>query len=365
MAGWKAGPPASRMVANQLCLCFGMRDADIVIGQQIGAPEQFGFMRPVGAEAVKQPAERWMRPGRRMDTVGDRPNRIAREHAGGGLLMALRHPVDIAGEVEGKARHVERVIAAETPQSRGIDKVSEEAADQIVIEPVMARVDRSMGREHTPLAHRLQVVRECALGAGGRLRIAPQEGEREQRRMALIQVIGGDLETERTEEHFPADAEDDFLLKPQRCIPAVKAAGDGAVIRIVLGDIRIEQQDRHRAARRALQNMQPRADPDRPLDNRHSHHSGQGTSPKLRIPWILYISLATGRVQFLPEIARPADQGDENDWQIEIGRRAGRITGEDAEPAAIGRHFRSDRDFHREVGYPGSAHEAVMVDVSA
>ena len=103
------------MVANQLCLCFGMRDADIVIGQQIGAPEQFGFMRPVGAEAVKQPAERWMRPGRRMDTVGDRPNRIAREHAGGGLLMALRHPVDIAAEVEGKARHVERIVAAETP----------------------------------------------------------------------------------------------------------------------------------------------------------------------------------------------------------------------------------------------------------
>ena len=51
MAGSKAGPPAARMVANQLCLCFGMRDADIVIGQQIGAPEQFGFMRPVGAEA--------------------------------------------------------------------------------------------------------------------------------------------------------------------------------------------------------------------------------------------------------------------------------------------------------------------------
>ena len=197
MAGWKAGPPASRMVANQLCLCFGMRDADIVIGQQIGAPEQFGFMRPVGAEAVKQPAERWMRPGRRMDTVGDRPNRIAREHAGGGLLMALRHPVDIAGEVEGKTRHVERVVAAETPQSRGIDKTPEEAPDQIVAESVMARIDRGVGREDAALAHRLQVGGEGALGAGGRLRISPLEGQREQRRMALIEVIGSDLETER------------------------------------------------------------------------------------------------------------------------------------------------------------------------
>src|SRR6516165_783838 len=192
--------------------------------------------------------------------------------------------------------------------------------------------------------------------AGGRAGAAPHGPHSGDRWRSRNRAHGG---------AFPADAEDDFLLKPQRCIPAVKAAGDGAVIRIVLGDIRIEQQDRHRAARRALQNMQPRADPDRPLDNRHSHHSGQGTSPKLRVPWILYISLATGRVQFLPEIACAADQGDENNWQIEIGRRARRIPGEDAEPAAIGRHFRSDRDFHREVGDPGSAREAVMVEVSA
>src|SRR5262245_28996865 len=75
----------------------------------------------------------------------DSPDRIAREHAGGRLLMALRHPVDIAAEVEREARHVERVVAAETPQSRGIDKVPEQAANQIVIEPVMARVDQSMG----------------------------------------------------------------------------------------------------------------------------------------------------------------------------------------------------------------------------
>ena len=37
---------------------------------------------------------------------------------------------------------------------------------------------------------------------------------------------------------------------------------------------------------------------------------------------------------------------------------------QDAEPAAIGRHFRRDRDFHGEVGDPGPAYEAIMVDVS-
>jgi len=109
----------------------------------------------------------------------------------------------------------------------------------------------------------------------------------------------------------------------------------------------------------------PGADPDRPLRDRHGHHGGQGVSPKLRVPWIRDISLVTRRVQFLPEVACAADQGDEHDRQIEIGRSAGRIPGQDSGPAAIGRHFGSDRDFHREVGNPGSAHQAVMVEVSA
>lgn len=116
-----------------------------------------------------------MRPACRMHTVGDRPDRIAGKHAGGRLLMALRHPVDIAAEVEREARHVQRILAAEPAQSRGIDKIPEEAADQIVTEPVMARVDRSMGRKYASLAHRLQVVGECALGAVGRLRKTPPE----------------------------------------------------------------------------------------------------------------------------------------------------------------------------------------------
>ena len=73
------------------------------------------------------------------------------------------------------------------------------------------------------------------------------------------------------------------MLEPQRCISAVKAAGDAAVIRIVLGDIRIEQQDRHRTTCRTLQNVQPGADPDPPLCDRHGHHGGQD-EPKAADP---------------------------------------------------------------------------------
>ena len=151
MAGSKAGPPASRMVAinSAFASAWAARTSSSGV---IGAPEQFGFMRPMRAEPVKQPGERRMGPTRRMHAVGDRPDRIAGEHAGGGLLMALRNAIDIAAEVEREAGHIERIVAGETSQRREIDKIPEQAADQIVTEPVMARIDRSMGREHAALA---------------------------------------------------------------------------------------------------------------------------------------------------------------------------------------------------------------------
>jgi hypothetical protein len=139
-----------------------------------------------------------------------------------------------------EAGHIERIVAGETPQSREIDKIPEQAADQVVVEPVMTRVDRSMGREHTPLPHRLQVIGKRAFGARSRLRVTAQESQREQRRIALIEVVGGDFETERPKEHFPADAEHDFLLEAQLCVSAVKPVGDAAVVRLVLGDISVQ-----------------------------------------------------------------------------------------------------------------------------
>ena len=83
----------------------------------------------------------------------------------------------------------------------------------------MACVDGRMGGEHAAIAHRLQIVGKCAFGTGSRLWIAAQEREGEQRRMAFVEVIGGDLKTERPEQHFAADAEDNFLLEPQRLRP--------------------------------------------------------------------------------------------------------------------------------------------------
>ena len=103
--------------------------------------------------------------------------------------------------------------------------------------------------------------------------------------------------------------------------------------------------------------------PRRLLSDRDGHHRGQGAGPALRIPRIGHIALVARRIEFLPEIARPADQGDEDDRQIEIGRGPCRVAGQDAEPAAIGRHFRSDRDFHREIGDPRPARESVVVDL--
>jgi hypothetical protein len=226
----------------------------------------------------------------------------------------------------------------------------------------MARLHRGVGGEHATLPHRMQVVRERAFGAGRRLGITAQERQGEQRRVTLVEVVGGDLKTERPKQSFPADAEDDFLLQTQRGVASVKAAGDPAVRRIILGHVRVEQQDLHRATRRTLQHVQPGADPDRTLLNRHRHHGGQGSSPALRVPRIGHVTLVARRVEFLPEIAGPADQGDEHDRRLKIRCRPGGIAGEDAEPAAISRHLRPDRDFHREIGDPGPGYEAIIGD---
>lgn len=100
---------------------------------------------------------------------------------------------------------------AETPQ---IHETPEQAADKVVMEPVTTRVYLSMCREHTPLAHWLQVVSECAFGAEGRLWVTTQEGRA---RVVPHGASCGDCETERPEQHFPADAEPDFQrLRPRR-----------------------------------------------------------------------------------------------------------------------------------------------------
>src|SRR5215467_13787317 len=65
--------------------------------------------------------ERWMRPTRRMHTVGDRPDRIAREHAGGRLLMALgRAAVTVPGEAVGRDRSYALRLAVGLRTARSI-----------------------------------------------------------------------------------------------------------------------------------------------------------------------------------------------------------------------------------------------------
>ena len=177
--------------------------------------------------------------------------------------------------------------------------------------------------------------------------------------MAFVEVIRRDLEPERAQQPFPADAEDDFLLQAQRRVAAIESPGDGAVRRLVRRDVGIQQQDRDRAAGGTFQHVQPRPHPDGAALDLDRDHGVQGCRLALRVPRVRHVVLTARCVQVLPQIAVAADQGDEHHRQPEIGRGPGGVAGEDAEPAAIGRHLRPDRDFHREIGQPRARHETV------
>ena len=59
-------------------------------------------------------------------------------------------------------------------------------------------------------------------------------------------------------------------------------------------------------------------------------------------------------VDLLPEIPLPTCQRHEHHRQFEVGGRAHRIAGEDAQASGIGVHLASERDFHGEIGNPCS-----------
>ena len=97
------------------------------------------------------------------------------------------------------------------PQHSDRHEVAQHARDQPIVEPVMAGLDRRMRGEHALHARLRQIEREIAFRAGRRLRMAAQQGQRQQGGVALIEVIGLDLEAERPEQALAADPEDDFL----------------------------------------------------------------------------------------------------------------------------------------------------------
>jgi hypothetical protein len=60
--------------------------------------------------------------------------------------------------------------------------------------------------------------------------------------------------------------------------------------------------------------------------------------------------LTTEIVDFLPKVARPANEADRDQRQSQVGGRAHGVAGENAETACVRGNLAAQRDLHREVG---------------
>src|ERR1051326_7668041 len=104
--------------------------------------------------------------------------------------------------------------------------------------------------------------------------------------MALVEMLDGDLETERLQNTRASDSEDDFLFETIGLIAAIEMMGDLAIIGPVLIEIGIEQQHRHAMPEGAGKTVQPRPYPDLAALDCHCNHGIEWFRPVLRLPWI-------------------------------------------------------------------------------
>ena len=78
---------------------------------------------------------------------------------------------------------------------------------------------------------------------------SPDAFEREEGRMALVQMVNARPDAQRLQRATPADAQHHLLLQAHLGVAAVKLIGDVLIGRAVLLDVRVEQIERDAALR--------------------------------------------------------------------------------------------------------------------
>ena len=165
-----------------------------------------------------------------------------------GVEMADR--VRAVGQPERERGHVELAAIAVHAEAQIEDALDGNAAlveqrpgdapDEIGVEPLVARRDRRVDGEHAvALDGRERVVERRP----GRDVLAGPLGE-EERRVALVEVPDRRRQPERPDRPDAADAEHELLVQAHLAAADVQDVGDRPVRVVVLGQVRVEQQDR-------------------------------------------------------------------------------------------------------------------------
>ena len=231
--------------------------------------------------------------------------------------------------------------------------------DQICREAVDSGRYRGVRREYGSGSNRGQSGIEVQTTGGDKL---PNPFDTEESGMPLVHVehLGIGQSVRRGVGAHRADAADtreDLLLDAVILVPAVETVRDAAQIRVVLGDVGIEQQQRHSSdlSDPHSRTQHPATGHGDVNDDRRSVFGSracvrqQTKRQPLRVVRRVVLGLPTVGGQRLAEVAGSVEQSDADERQPEVGRGLEVIARQDAQSTGVvGQNF-ADSELHGEV----------------
>ncbi len=266
-----------------------------------------------------------------------------------GVAVEQRDGVGPVGQPEREGRHVElaRVALDALPELEdavdrdaagvrpavAVEQRAGHAPDEVRVEPLVARRDRRVDREHAVATDLVPgLVERRAVGD----QLAGALGEQE-RGVALVEVPDRRLQAELAQRPHPAHAQRELLVEPHLASADVQDVGDRAVRVVVVGDVRVQQQHRHAAHLR-----QPDAGGEVPLGERHGDRErladrvehAQHRQPRQLVVGVGVLLVAV-RVDRLAEEAAPVHEADADQRQGHVRGGLHVVAGEHPEATRV------------------------------
>ena len=221
-------------------------------------------------------------------------------------------------------------------------------------EPVVPGRYRRVGGEDALLPHCLHVrVRE--VGRRTPAEAAGEESERQQGGVPLVDVVvhivgeAGGLEDRRA-----PDAEHHLLAEPVARVATVERVGEAAIELGVLGQVGVEEVDRHRVPVGAPHQIAPGAHVHlAPLDVQRRSRVHR-LEELLRLPGDGRLALMALGIEVLVEVALPVEERHGNHRHVQVRRRAKGVARQHTQPATVRGDLLFEADLHREVGDDGA-----------
>ena len=296
-----------------------------------------------------------------MDTVGDGQDLVLDDAVPcriGGFRVQLAHGIGTIGQAQAEGGHVELagVVVRPAPKledalhghATGVEQRPGNTSDEIDIEALVAGRDRGVDREHAvapdlrPGILELYPGRDVLTGAFGK----------QERRVALVEMPDRRCQPQGADRPHAPDTEHEFLMQAHLPTADVQDVGDRPVLDRVLGDIRVQQQDRHPSDL-----SEPHRDgqvPTGELDRDGQRQAVLVLHPRQRqaaqvVVGVSVLLVAVG-IDLLAEVTLAIEQPDPDERQGHVAGGFHMIAGQDAQSARVDPDRLVEAIFGAEVG---------------